>query len=432
MEETRVAVVKVNQDPPESIRDMFKRFPDIQARLAKCRTVFIKVNAVYFHPHLYTSEILIDAVIKYIRQLDQNKLIYVMDNCSQGNFTRLCFAATGIDKVVKKNKARCLYLDEAKSVNVALRRSSDESYQFPEILYRHLINNRKDAFYLNMPVLKAHCQAQLTAGLKNQMGLLYDEDRARYHNHLLHQKIVDIYHFIQPDFTLLDAIKVLSRGPMPAGKYVQELLHEKNVIIGGNDTVAVDAVAAKVLGHEPHHVKHIKLAAEQNLGRADISDIVVLGKIPPAPQKIPWEFKSHLPESIRFVIGKEGACYEGCVGHAEQVLELVVNEAGSPEKLAQKPLTIVAGKGLMPSQIENLTEPIMLLGQCACSEAGAIIRKKYRKVDLLDTCGRCDNILSVSLKRLGISPFALSPISPYKVMYHFIVGKLNGLKYTLP
>ncbi|MDY6796042.1 MAG: DUF362 domain-containing protein [Actinomycetota bacterium] len=63
----------------------------------------------------------------------------------------------------------------------------------PSILCRHPIKGRENSFYLNMPVLKAHCQAQMTAGLKNQMGLLHEEGRARHHNRDLHQKILDIY-----------------------------------------------------------------------------------------------------------------------------------------------------------------------------------------------------------------------------------------------
>jgi len=66
-----------------------------------------------------------------------------MDNCSQGNFTRLCFAATGIDRLAKRMKVRCLYLDEVKSVPVSLRPGCDEEYAFPKILHDHLIRNRE-------------------------------------------------------------------------------------------------------------------------------------------------------------------------------------------------------------------------------------------------------------------------------------------------
>jgi hypothetical protein len=309
---------------------------------------------------------------------------------------------------------------------------SDERHAFPQILHEHLLNRPEESFYLNMPVLKSHCQAQMTAGLKNQMGLLYDEDRARHHNFGLHQWIVDIYRFVQPDFTLTDAIKVTASGPMPAGRYVQELLHDRDLIIGGTDTVAADAVAARVLGYEPSEVRHIKLAAEEGLGVVDPLRITVDGALPQAMERVPWEFQTHFPRSIRFVKGKERGCYEGCLGHAEQVLELVVNDGSSPEKLEGRPLTIVTGRNFEPHQLEGLAEPVVVLGKCACAEALPLIKKTYRKVDALDTCGRCDNILVIALRRLKVSPTKMAPVSVPRLLFLWLVGKMHGLKFNLP
>lgn len=427
-----VAVRKVGQDPEGAVRGVIGCFDGAREKLTGCSSVFIKVNAVYFHPHLFTSISLIRAAVEVIRELDPGKEIFVMDNCSQGNFTRLCFAATGIKKAAKEMRVKCLYLDEEKTVPVSLGDDAPGSYSFPAILHRRLVEERDDSFYLNMPVLKAHCQAQMTAGLKNQMGLLNDEDRARHHNHGLHQKIVDIYAFIKPDLTIIDALKVLARGPMPAGRYVEGLLREKDLVIGGEDTVSVDSVAARVMGHRPEEVRHVRLAGEQGLGTADPREIAVDGELPPCGEKVPWEFETHFPDSVRFVTGSEGACYEGCLGHAEQVLELVVNESRSPEALEGRPLTIMCGRGFDEEQLLGLAEPVIVLGKCACEEALLRVRAMYDKVDALDTCGRCDNILNLSLRRLKVSAFDLSPLSAPAVVYHLLAGKLHGLQYSIP
>ncbi len=428
---TRVAVRRVGSDFVGPVRGILECFPETERKLAESDNVFIKVNAVYFHPHLFTSPDLISAAVEIIRESDPRKKIYIMDNCSQGNFTRLCFAATGINKTVKRVSAKCLYLDEEKNVDVPIG-SDGETCAFPQILHRHLIQEPEGSFYLNMPILKAHCQAQMTAGLKNQMGLINDEDRARHHNHGLHQKIVDIYRFIQPDFTIVDAVKVLARGPMPAGRYVEALLRDKGVIFGGEDTVAVDAVAAKILGHAPDEVKHVRLAAEQGLGVADPDSIDVDGELPPGDEVIPWEFETHFPSSIRFVIGKDGACYEGCLGHTEQVLELVVNESHTPEELEGRPLTFVMGKGFDDDMLAGLSGPVIVLGKCACEDALDRVKGLYDRVDELNTCGRCDNILNYAVRRLKVSAFGLSPVSTPAVLYHLLVGKMHGLRYDIP
>ncbi|MDY6796041.1 MAG: hypothetical protein SWK76_12320 [Actinomycetota bacterium] len=152
---------------------------------------------------------------------------------------------------------------------------------------------------------------------------------------------------------------------MPAGRYAEGLLHDRDMVFGGTDTVVVDAVAARVLVHEPYEIEYVRLASEQGLGAADPDLIDLDGDLPPQ-EKIPWEFETHFPESMEFVIGKEDACYEGCLGHAEQVLEPVVNESGTPEELEGRPLTIVAGKGFEEGQLEGLQEPVMILDKCSC------------------------------------------------------------------
>jgi hypothetical protein len=53
-------------------------------------------------------------------------------------------------------------------------------------------------------------------------------------------------------------------------------------------------------------------------------------------------------------------------------------------------------------------------------------------VDELNTCGRCDNILNIALRRLKVSTFGLSPVSVPRVALLLVKGKLNGLRYTLP
>jgi uncharacterized protein (DUF362 family) len=433
MGKSLVAVERVGDRPDLAVKEIFGRFPRIEELLRASQKVFIKVNAVYFHPHLHTSLSLIEAVIEYIKRVDSKKRIYLMENCSQGNFTRLCFSAIGLDALAKRLRVFSLYLDEEKSVVVKMGEGKNElEVRFPQILHENLIAQREKNLYLNMPILKAHCQTQMTAGIKNQMGLLYDEDKARHHNHRLHQKLVDILKFIKPDFTVVDALKVAARGPIPAKKYLPELLHEKDVVVAGEDVVAVDAVCARILGHEPSDIKHVSLASAQGLGVADLEQITIEGQLPDCKRKIPWEFVSHLPDNMKIVVGKRGACYEGCLGHLEQVAELLVNERNSPEDFDGLPVTILTGKQFDEDQLNGLTEPIIVLGKCACKELLESIRKRYLQVEPLNTCGRCDNILALLARNLNIDVFALSPLSRLEIYRQFLTGRLHGLRYKIP
>ncbi len=426
-------VQKVGGSPSLAISRAFEKFPHVSRRIEESKKLFIKINAVYFHKHLHTSLPLIESVLAFVRKFDPKKQIYLMENCSQGNFTRHCFSAIGIDALAKPHGVRCLYLDEEKSVQVEVGEGSTaHTVRFPKILYENLVVDRAGSFYLNMPVLKAHCQTQMTAGIKNQMGLLYDIDKAKNHNYLLHQKLVDILKFIRPDFVLVDALKVVARGPIPPAKFIEGNLYEKDVIVGGEDTVAVDAVCAKMMGYEPESIKHVALAARQGLGTADLASIELEGELPPCAEKVPWELERHFPGALKFIVGSKRACYEGCLGHAEQIVELLVNENNSPANFSDIPLTVITGSGFRPEQLDELEEPIILLGKCACDELQETLYKRYIGIDALNTCGRCDNIIAVFARNLGADLFNLSPLSRLEIYRQLLLGRFRGLRYAMP
>jgi hypothetical protein len=53
---------------------------------------------------------------------------------------------------------------------------------------------------------------------------------------------------------------------------------EKDVLLASGDQVAIDAVAAKIMGFDPMSIKYIRLAHEAGLGCGDPRDIEVVGE----------------------------------------------------------------------------------------------------------------------------------------------------------
>jgi hypothetical protein len=51
----------------------------------------------------------------------------------------------------------------------------------------------------------------------------------------------------------------------------------KNVILASSDQVAIDAVAAKLMGFDPLSIRYIRLAHEHGLGTGDPRDIELVG-----------------------------------------------------------------------------------------------------------------------------------------------------------
>jgi hypothetical protein len=53
--------------------------------------------------------------------------------------------------------------------------------------------------------------------------------------------------------------------------------HVKNYILASSDQVAIDAVAAKMMGFDPMKLPYINIAHEHGLGVGDVRDISVVG-----------------------------------------------------------------------------------------------------------------------------------------------------------
>jgi hypothetical protein len=65
--------------------------------------------------------------------------------------------------------------------------------------------------------------------------------------------------------------------------------YTKNVLLASDDQVAIDAVAAKLMGFDPLSIKFIRLAHEKGLGCGDPRDIKIVGDEDAAKEN--WHFE---------------------------------------------------------------------------------------------------------------------------------------------
>lgn len=116
--------------------------------------------------------------------------------------------------------------------------------------------------FINVPILKNHGGAKMTACLKNFMGLVWD--RQYMHRHNLTQCIADAALYRKPDLNILDAYRVMqTNGPQGVGlSDVRTLRYQ----ILSTDIVAADTLATKLLRFPLETVPHIHRAALLGLG----------------------------------------------------------------------------------------------------------------------------------------------------------------------
>jgi hypothetical protein len=111
--------------------------------------------------------------------------------------------------------------------------------------------------------------------MKNAFGGLLNT-RRHYTHSWIHETLVDLL-AIQKEihsglFAVMDGTTA-GNGPGPRTMYPQV----KNVILGSSDQVAIDAVAAKLMGFDPLTIPYIRLAHEAGLGVGDPREIDLTG-----------------------------------------------------------------------------------------------------------------------------------------------------------
>jgi uncharacterized protein (DUF362 family) len=129
---------------------------------------------------------------------------------------------------------------------------------------------------IQLPLAKTHVFTTITGAMKNAFGGLLSERRHWTHS-VIHQTLVDLL-TIQQDihsglFAVMDGT-LAGDGPGPRAMR----FHVKNTILASADQVAIDAIAARLMGFDPLSIEFIRLAHEKGLGVGDPRKIQVVGE----------------------------------------------------------------------------------------------------------------------------------------------------------
>ena len=128
---------------------------------------------------------------------------------------------------------------------------------------------------LHLPTVKTHGHSTTTGAIKNAFGGLLKEVRHYAHKHI-HEVLVDLLLMqreLHPGvFAVMDGT-VAGDGAGPRTMVPKV----KDFILASADSVAIDAVAAKMMGFDPMRIDYLRIAHEMKLGVADPRDIEVVG-----------------------------------------------------------------------------------------------------------------------------------------------------------
>jgi uncharacterized protein (DUF362 family) len=129
---------------------------------------------------------------------------------------------------------------------------------------------------IHLPTVKTHGHSTTTGSIKNSFGGLLKEVRHYAHKYM-HEVLVDLM-LMQKElhprvFSVMDGT-VCGDGAGPRTMTP----HGKNLILASEDSVAIDAVAAKLMGFDPLSIPYLRMCHERGLGVADLREVEILGE----------------------------------------------------------------------------------------------------------------------------------------------------------
>ncbi len=262
MELSRVAIVK-GERSHEAVFEALD-LVDFKEAVSGWSAVLIKVNFITtktWDTGATTDPIVVEGIIKKLQ--DTSVKVCVVESDATMTNADKAFEMTGMAQMCRQNDVEYINLRHEKE-RVKITVPDGEvlrSVKVPRIVAESAV--------ISAAKLKTHRSTIVTLGMKNMFGLLPDKFKSKYHFRNISKVIVDINSVLRPVLTVIDGfVGMEGRGPV-GGLPVQ-----MNLVITGKDVVATDAVGCRVMGIDPHKVRHIQEAHEKGLGNIDEVELV--------------------------------------------------------------------------------------------------------------------------------------------------------------
>ena len=345
--------------------------------------------------HAYTRPEIVEGVLLALKDREEAARpmveLAVGERCAITIPTRMVFSEAGYEPMLARVGAKRYCFEEVPQVEIPLSHEGRlRDYLFtPEPV-------AKADFFVNCPKFKAHPWTTVTFSMKNYIGIQDDRHRLIDHDHALNRKVDDLQYVIQPQLVVIDAI-IAGEGRM-----LTPIPRNMNLVIIGNNQVAIDAVACRIIGLDPMSVEHIRLAHERGFGPVSLDAITLGGDVDlDEARRRATGFQVAIVRVEKYFEGTNiqayagppprGAtddyCWGGCPGVMEEVIEVLrLVDEHCDRKLPR--IHLVFGKYDGPLDV-SYGEKVVFVGDCVEWEGqidGSLvqIRSKYAERETVD------------------------------------------------
>ena len=269
---SRVAILEA-RDYEGSLENVIRRGIDLFKLDLKGKRIVLKPNLVEFDPAgvINTHPAVIEAAIGAFRRLGAREVV-VAEGPGHRRDTEYLLTASGIYDVIREHRVHYVDLnsDDVRLIRLRSNFTNLKELYLPEVLF--------DADLLvSMPKLKTHHWAGVTLSLKNMFGVvpgsIYGWPKNALHWAGIHESILDINSSLPiPQFAIVDGVVGMEgNGPL------QGEAKQSGVLILGDDLVAVDATATRLMNIEPSRIDYLAMA-DHFLGNISGDRIKQLGE----------------------------------------------------------------------------------------------------------------------------------------------------------
>jgi uncharacterized protein (DUF362 family) len=275
------SIVAVLTTTPATVIDDYKRLmhlAEYQRFTPNTAETVIKLNLSWtkYFPACSTQPWQIEGAVKTLCDdgFDKKRL-YPVENRTVVTNPRKGAASNKWLPVLEKYQLRFIPLTEVEWTTYAftskllkLNELFPEGIQIPAMLIGKNV--------IHLPTVKTHGHSQITGAVKNAFGGLLKEVRHYAHKYI-HEVLVDLM-LMQKElhpgiFNVMDGT-VCGDGAGPR-TMVPRIA---NLLLASGDAVAIDAVAASIMGYDPLSIPYIRMCHERGLGTGDLRQIEIRGE----------------------------------------------------------------------------------------------------------------------------------------------------------
>ena len=298
---------------------------------------------------------LVEALVQRVQALSPARVV-IAEGAAVADPART-FALLGFSAMAERNGVEMIDLDHGEHVPCPV---DDPVYPGVLEVARPIL---ECDVYLSVGCLKTHVNAGITAALKNAYGTIAQDARTRIHReYRLEECLCDLNRIRRPDLVVVDGL-VGAQGLAGGADFTNPV--GAKLLLAGDDPVAVDAIAARVMSQNPR-IRYVDWAAAKGVGTNDPAAIRIVGK-PLAEATLDFQTPGeHLQSSMENLTFEDRGSCTGCRTIAEAAL---TRYRGM--KLA-RPLRIVFGGGGAPGDVSaNDGGEIVTVGDCTRNLTGA-------------------------------------------------------------